>query len=101
MPVKSIVECSKGSILQYFQPSINYHLSTRPLFRLFLSCHLRQVLLYIHCVKNFLNMPKMYKLVLDPLTGRDWETERMGFGVTCLCIYGSLTWEIYVGESRR
>ena len=25
MQVKSIAECSKGSILQYFRPSLNYH----------------------------------------------------------------------------
>ena len=33
------------SILQYFRPSLSYHLSLRPLFCLFLSDHLRQVLL--------------------------------------------------------
>ena len=27
MQVKSIAECSKGSILQYFWPSLSYHLS--------------------------------------------------------------------------
>ena len=35
------------SILQYFQPSLSYHLSLRPLFCLFLSGSLRQVLLFI------------------------------------------------------
>ena len=34
------------SILQYFQPSLSYHLSSRPLFCLFLSGSYRQVLLY-------------------------------------------------------
>ena len=34
------------SIQQYFQPSLSYHLSLRPLFCLFLSGRLRQVLLY-------------------------------------------------------
>ena len=34
------------SILQYFRPSLSYHLSLRPLFCLFLSGPLRQVLLY-------------------------------------------------------
>ena len=29
MQVKSIAECSNGSILQYFQPSLSYHLSFR------------------------------------------------------------------------
>ena len=33
-------------ILQYFQPSLGYHLSLRSCFCLFLSGHLRQVLLY-------------------------------------------------------
>ena len=46
MQVKSIAEYSPWSILQYFWPSLNYHLSLRPLFCLFLSGHLRQVLLY-------------------------------------------------------
>ena len=48
MQVKSIAECSKGSILQYFRPSLSYHLSLRDLFCLFLSGCLRQVLLYWH-----------------------------------------------------
>ena len=47
MQVKSIAECSKGSILQYFQPSLSYHLPLRPLFCLFLNGRLRQVLLYV------------------------------------------------------
>ena len=34
------------SILQYFQPSLSYHLSLRPLLYLSLSGRLRQVLLY-------------------------------------------------------
>ena len=34
------------SILQYFQPSLSYHLSLRPLFFLCLSGRFRQVLLY-------------------------------------------------------
>ena len=46
MQVESIAECSKGSILQYFQPSLSYHLSLGPLFCLFLSDCLRQVFLY-------------------------------------------------------
>ena len=29
MPIKRIAECSKESILQYFRPSLNYHLSLR------------------------------------------------------------------------
>ena len=45
MQVKSIAKCSRGSILQYFRPSLSYHLSLTSLFRLFLSGRLRQVLL--------------------------------------------------------
>ena len=45
MQVKSIAECSKGSILQNFRPSLSYHLSLRSLFCLILSGRLRQVLL--------------------------------------------------------
>ena len=45
MQVKSIAECSKGSILQYFRPSLSYHLSLRSLFCLFLSGRFTQVLL--------------------------------------------------------
>ena len=37
MQVKSIAECSKGSILQYFWPSLSYHLSIRSLFCQFLG----------------------------------------------------------------
>ena len=48
MHVKSIAECSLWSILQYFRPSLNYHLSFRSLFCLFLSGRLRQVLLYLN-----------------------------------------------------
>ena len=36
MQVKSIAECSKGSILQYFGPSISYHFPLRPLLCIFL-----------------------------------------------------------------
>ena len=33
---------------QYYRPSLSYHLSLRPLFCLFLSGRLRQVLLYLN-----------------------------------------------------
>ena len=46
MQVKSIAECSVGSILQYFQHSLRYHLSLRYLFCLFLRGRSTQVLLY-------------------------------------------------------
>ena len=46
MQVRCIAECSKGSILQFFRPSLSYHLSLRSLFCLFLKGRLGQVLLY-------------------------------------------------------
>ena len=49
MQVKCVAECSKGSILQYFRPSLSYHLSLRSFFRLILSGHFTEVLLYLQC----------------------------------------------------
>ena len=46
MQDKSIAECSKGSILQYFRPSFSYHVLLISLFCLFLRGHFTQVLLY-------------------------------------------------------
>ena len=40
---KSIAECSKGSILQYFPPSLSYRLSLRSSFFLFLNGRFTQV----------------------------------------------------------
>ena len=51
MQVQSIAECSKPwNILQYFRPSLSYHMSSISLFCLFLSDRLRQVLLYHYYV---------------------------------------------------
>ena len=55
MQVKSISECSNGSILQYFPPPLSSHLSLRTLFSLFLSGRLRQVLQYLKIIFLFLN----------------------------------------------
>ena len=55
MQVKSIAGCSKGSILQYFRPSIRCHLLFRSLFCLFLSGRFTQVLLYVpfYCLSRY------------------------------------------------
>ena len=54
MKVKSIAECSPWSLLQYFRPSLSYHLSLRSLFCQFLSGCFTQVLLYIsNTIRNF------------------------------------------------
>ena len=52
MQVKSIAECSKGSILQYFRPSLSYHLSLRLQFCPLLRGRLRQVLLYMYSISS-------------------------------------------------
>ena len=52
MQVKNIAECSKGSFLQYFRPSLSYHLSLRSLFCLFLSGRLTQVLFTVSDMRN-------------------------------------------------
>ena len=54
MEVKSIAECSNGSILQDFRPSLSYHLSLGSLFCLFLSGSFTQVLLYLYADKETL-----------------------------------------------
>ena len=70
MQVKSVAECSKGSILQYFWASLSYHLLLRPLFCVFLSGCLRQVLLYINFiikwnvfVSNFIFRHPVYEII--------------------------------------
>ena len=55
------------SILQYFRPSLSYHLSLRPLFCLFLSDCFRQVLL---CV-NVLCTNRFFLLVYYSMYGMD------------------------------
>ena len=52
MQVKSIAECSKWSILQYFWPSFSFHLSLRSLFCLLLSGRFTQGLLYWQVTHN-------------------------------------------------
>ena len=44
--VKSIAECSKGSILQYFWPALSDNWLWKPIFSLFESGRFTQVLLY-------------------------------------------------------
>ena len=57
------------SILQYFRPSLSYHLSFRSLFCLFLSGRLRQVLLYItNCASKQCQGTKLF----CPLSVDSW-----------------------------
>ena len=46
MKVENIVECSPGSILQYYWPALSDNWSIKPIFNLFESGCFRQVLLY-------------------------------------------------------
>ena len=57
MQVKNIAECSIGSILQYFRPTLSYHLLLRFLFCQFLGVRFTQVLLYTTCYR-------MHKFIL-------------------------------------
>ena len=55
MKVKSIAECSKESILQYFWPTLSNNWSWKQIFGLFESDCFTQVLLYIDilCVQVY------------------------------------------------
>ena len=64
MQVKTIAECSKGSILQYIRPSLSNHLSLRSLFCLFLSGPFTQVLLYTYLGSGY-NIKPIFKLVQE------------------------------------
>ena len=73
MQVKSIAECSKGSILQYFRSSLSYQLLLRSLFCLFLSGPFTQALLYIKyglfyrkCSKIVVLNPDFVENTVDP-----------------------------------
>ena len=75
MQVESIAECSKGSILQYFRPSLSDNWSLRSLFSLFLSGSFTLVLLYLtlsvfHLLKCYVYGIIRLKINLDSFTGR-------------------------------
>ena len=67
MQVKSIAECSKGSILQYIRPSFSYQLSLgRKMFCLFLSGCFTEVLLYLIQPKLMKNYFEARNLIQNP-----------------------------------
>ena len=49
MQVKNIAECSKGSILQYFRPSLSYYLSIMIFVYIWVA-----VLHKFYCIHNFM-----------------------------------------------
>ena len=70
MMVKIIAECSKGGILQYFQPSLSYHLSLRSLYYLFVSGRFTQVLLYAKMCEEYLRLSLLTTLCVSQLKTR-------------------------------
>ena len=104
MQVKSIAECSKGGILQYFRPSLGYHLSLRCLFCLYLSGCLSQVwLVFIYFQSQQFNIDQLigdirqfYNLYGQEhsLSGR--AIARIFHGIASPC-YPATTW----GRVRR
>ena len=54
MQVKSIAECSKGSILQYFWPSLSYHMLLRSLFFVFFEWLLKKCFIVLTTSMYFL-----------------------------------------------
>ena len=69
MKVESSAECSKGSILQYFWPALNYNWSWNPIFGPFESGRFTQVLLYVAYIGLH---PHSYVLLYDPLCNMGW-----------------------------
>ena len=65
MQVKSIAVCT--SILQYFRPSLSFHLSLRSLFCLILSGRFTKVLLYLFLRRSILSKQTMKTLIKCPV----------------------------------
>ena len=89
MQVKSIAECSNGSILQYFRPSLSYNLSLRSLFCLFLSGHFTQVLLQVNHFPVKTWHPVIY-IIGCWLPTSQHMFDIQGNAVTCIYTYKSL-----------
>ena len=82
--VKSIAECSKRSILQYFRPSLSYILSLTPLFCLFFEGPLKTG---FYCIHSWLPLDGFRRLTTCSeerslgLGGRVLDTRLRGCGV--------------------
>ena len=66
MQFKSIAECFKWSILQYFRPSLSYHLSLRYLFSLFLSGCFIKVLQSLKPMAEYFTSSTVIMLTFEP-----------------------------------
>ena len=68
MQVKSIAECSPWSILQYFSPSLSYHLSFRSLFCLFLSDRFTVSVSTVNHLKSYVPCFVFFKQLSNTVT---------------------------------
>ena len=99
--VKSIAEC----FLQYFRPSVSYHLSLRSLFCLFLSGRFTQVLLYsfitLNTVFTHCTCSSVIKESSVTLTGatNTW-CIRITTGIWCRCWATASYWSLCNEMSR-
>ena len=81
MKVKSIAECSKGSILQYFRPPLSYQLLSRS-FCLFLSGSFTQVLLYMMKSKQVSSQVSLIRKTSPANAANKWLFSRVNSHVS-------------------
>ena len=112
MRVKSIADSSKGSILQYFWPSLSYHLSLGSLFCLFLSGRFTQGLTVVTVyglktqqqLKKYstLNLPPHLRTIfatsLDPKQA--WQNVGPDLDLNCLTLW-SYSWTFNFEKSAE
>ena len=84
------------SILQYFRPSLSYHLSLRPLFWLFMSGRLRQVLLYNSktCVNGHYQKDQKMAFKTDYRLMQVKSIAECSTGFTVPCLSGVKHWPV-------
>ena len=67
MQVKSIGECSKRSILQYFRPSLSYHFSLKTFFLSVFKWPLKTGFTAIRIVSGLKVLQKVCEILLVPV----------------------------------
>ena len=85
------------SILQYFRPSLSYHLSLKPLFCIFLSDRLSQVLLYISSAYHDSCVPAEKRHVATETA----KPQKEGEFAKCDHVTKDTIWKQSVGTERR
>ena len=94
MKVESIAECSPWSILQYVWPVLSDGWFWKPIFVFFLSCRLRQVLLYKYKIVVWMEAS------VDPDHLYSWKGISFWKKLWCHCTYYvEYGIPIYVGDS--